>query len=239
MLAPMTTPSTADFRLIGHRGAAGLAIENSQAAFDKAVALGAAWVELDVQSLRDGARVVFHDTHLGRMTGRRGNLARQTRASLVDYPLSDGSLIPDLEPILSTLAQAGVGVYVEIKDHRPVMAGPILEDIQRSGANCVVSSFHGAVLDEIKRCGWRGPTMALFSRASAAMMAATDQHAQIGVGLAGAAHARTLSLVRAGVPVMAYTVNDPAQICWLKARGLSGVFTDYPAAQLPNLSNNA
>jgi glycerophosphoryl diester phosphodiesterase len=54
--------------VVGHRGAAGHAPENTLAAVDKAHALGADWVETDVQRTRDGELVIMHDTTLDRTT---------------------------------------------------------------------------------------------------------------------------------------------------------------------------
>ena len=47
--------------IIGHRGAAGLAPENTLAAFSKAIASGADGVELDLLLSADGELVVHHD----------------------------------------------------------------------------------------------------------------------------------------------------------------------------------
>ena len=48
-------------QVIAHRGASADALENSLAAFRRAVALGADGIELDVHSTLDGAFVVHHD----------------------------------------------------------------------------------------------------------------------------------------------------------------------------------
>ena len=50
--------------VIGHRGAAGLAPENTLAAFSKALDIGVDGVELDVQLSADGIAVVHHDFQL-------------------------------------------------------------------------------------------------------------------------------------------------------------------------------
>jgi glycerophosphoryl diester phosphodiesterase len=50
--------------VIGHRGAAGLAPENTLAAFSKALEIGVDGVELDVQLSADGIAVVHHDFRL-------------------------------------------------------------------------------------------------------------------------------------------------------------------------------
>ena len=56
--------------VIAHRGASGLAPENTMAAFRLATALGADGFELDVQLSADGQPVVIHDARVNRTTGR-------------------------------------------------------------------------------------------------------------------------------------------------------------------------
>ena len=52
------------FDLQGHRGARGLAPENTLPAFDKAMALGVDTLEMDLAVTRDGVVVVSHDSRL-------------------------------------------------------------------------------------------------------------------------------------------------------------------------------
>ncbi len=54
--------------IVGHRGAAGLAPENTVAAFDRASDEGADLLELDLQLTSDGELVVLHDPTLDRTT---------------------------------------------------------------------------------------------------------------------------------------------------------------------------
>lgn len=58
-------------KLIAHRGGAGLRIENTLAAFENAMSLGAAGAELDVHLSRDGHVVVHHDDTLNPAYCRR------------------------------------------------------------------------------------------------------------------------------------------------------------------------
>ncbi|MGH7411421.1 MAG: glycerophosphodiester phosphodiesterase family protein, partial [Candidatus Methylomirabilis sp.] len=57
---------------IAHRGASALAPENTMAAFEKAIELGADVIELDLHLTRDGELVVIHDDTLDRTTDGRG-----------------------------------------------------------------------------------------------------------------------------------------------------------------------
>lgn len=56
--------------------------ENSLAALENAIALGAEMVEIDVQKSKDGAYVVLHDTWLDRTTTCRGQLVEKSLAEL-------------------------------------------------------------------------------------------------------------------------------------------------------------
>jgi glycerophosphoryl diester phosphodiesterase len=68
--------------VIAHRGASGLAPENTLTAFRLAIALGADGFELDVQLSADGQPVVIHDTRLNRTTERTGAVAALTAEEL-------------------------------------------------------------------------------------------------------------------------------------------------------------
>jgi glycerophosphoryl diester phosphodiesterase len=58
---PGALPLNTEIRLVGHRGAAGLAPENTLAGFKQAIALGVDAIELDVHLSADGVVVVHHD----------------------------------------------------------------------------------------------------------------------------------------------------------------------------------
>ena len=61
-------------KVIGHRGAAGVAPENTFAGFDIALALGVDGIETDVQKTQDGKLVLFHDHLLDKTTNGTGVL---------------------------------------------------------------------------------------------------------------------------------------------------------------------
>ena len=55
---------------IAHRGASGYAPENTRAAFDLAIAMGATAIETDLRMTCDGAIVLFHDPTVDRRDQR-------------------------------------------------------------------------------------------------------------------------------------------------------------------------
>lgn len=70
------------FLVIGHRGAAGHAPENTIAAFDRALAMGVDGVETDIRATRDGVLVLLHDATVDRTTRGSGAVADLTWAEL-------------------------------------------------------------------------------------------------------------------------------------------------------------
>src|SRR5688572_18704299 len=84
--------------LIAHRGAAGLAPENTLAAIRAGLESGAAYVEIDVQRTSDGTLILFHDAKLeGRPIGG------YTYAELQSHSI-DGEPIPTFDEALTLFA---------------------------------------------------------------------------------------------------------------------------------------
>ncbi|MGH6912195.1 MAG: glycerophosphodiester phosphodiesterase family protein, partial [Geminicoccales bacterium] len=109
-------------RLIGHRGAAGAAPENTLASIRRASQLGAAWVEFDVKLTREGVPILMHDDRLERTTSGRGCVADHTLAAIRELdagawfaPAFAGEAVPTFEDALAACAELGLGINVEIK----------------------------------------------------------------------------------------------------------------------------
>ena len=68
--------------VIAHRGASGYAPENTLAAFKRAIALGATFIETDLQLSRDARLVAVHDETLERTTDGRGPVSKKTLEEL-------------------------------------------------------------------------------------------------------------------------------------------------------------
>jgi glycerophosphoryl diester phosphodiesterase len=108
--------------VIGHRGAAAHAPENSLAGFAYAAQLGVQWIELDIQLTADGVPVVFHDDRLERTTDGHGRLVE---TALDDLRRLDagrwfshrfaGERVPLLAEVLPFLVQHGLGLCLEVK----------------------------------------------------------------------------------------------------------------------------
>jgi len=106
------------FFSVGHRGASAYAPENTVAAFEEAIRLGAKGVEFDLRMTADGVMVAVHDETIDRTTQATGKVAEQTwtRLRQLDagshfHPRFAGTRIPSLQETL-----LAIGLYV-----RPVI----------------------------------------------------------------------------------------------------------------------
>ena len=108
-------------RVAAHRGGAALWPENSLYAFRRALALGVAFVELDVHLARDGGMVVIHDRTLDRTTEGTGPVGDRTTEALSRLRLRDpaGALteerVPMLDDVLALLIPSSVSLLLEVK----------------------------------------------------------------------------------------------------------------------------
>ena len=69
-------------KIIGHRGARGLAPENTIAGFKRGIEEGSAYIEFDVNLTKDKKVVVIHDAKLDRTTDLSGNISELTWAEI-------------------------------------------------------------------------------------------------------------------------------------------------------------
>ena len=108
--------------VIAHRGASGHAPENTMAAFERAVALGAGFIETDLHLTRDARFVAIHDPTLERTTNGKGLVKDFTLAEIrrLDAGLwfdreFMGQRVPTLEEIVEFAAKHDVIFYLELK----------------------------------------------------------------------------------------------------------------------------
>jgi glycerophosphoryl diester phosphodiesterase len=112
--------------VFAHRGGSALAPENTMAAFDNGLRLGADGLELDVHLSRDGVVVVHHDRLLDRTTTLRGPLAARTAVELARAD------VPRLADVLDR--HRGCRVIVELKVNGAELARAAVDVVRRAGA---------------------------------------------------------------------------------------------------------
>lgn len=128
MKKPLIIPT-----FIAHRGAPNVAPENTLISFSKAHALGATWVECDVMLTCDKRPIIMHDFTLDRTTNGHGNVADYQFADLEQLDAGEGEEIPSLERFLILAATLGLGINLEIKEHK-------------SNADIIAAKIHEALI---------------------------------------------------------------------------------------------
>lgn len=104
-----------------HRGASGYAPENTLAAFQKAVDLGADRVELDIQLTKDDQIVVIHDETIDRTSDGKGWVKDYTLEELRAFnynrtkPEYKHADIPTMREVFELLKPTGLFINIEIK----------------------------------------------------------------------------------------------------------------------------
>lgn len=125
-------------RIIGHRGAAGLALENSTESIRAALRHDVDVVEFDIHRTRDNKLVVVHDKHTGRVSHRKVRINEKTLDELRGLPLKNGQPLPTLDMALDILGAKPV--IIDIKDAGS--AGELLLTLKRHPkANISFASF--------------------------------------------------------------------------------------------------
>jgi glycerophosphoryl diester phosphodiesterase len=153
-------------RIVGHRGAAALAPENTIAAFDAGVAAGVDDVEFDVQRTRDGVPIVIHDDTLDRTTPLHGAVAATDWASI----RAGAPDVPSLDDLCAWAASRSVGLVLELKQRFDARDGglvPVVLPLLRSHGlleRTVVISFDHASLEQLHRLAPEARTAPLFGR---------------------------------------------------------------------------
>ena len=230
-------------RVIGHRGAAGIAPENTLAGFRAARDAGVRWVEFDVRLTADLVPVGIHDATLARVAGMSGRIARLTadRLATIDAgswfaPHFAAERVPTLAVALAECAALGLGANVELKccGIRSRALARRAADVVRSarGVPLLVSSFRPSLLAAFRRRAPDVPRGLLLERLRPGWRATARRLGCVTVNLGAIGlDARKIGAVRAaGFGIVVYTVNDPARAARLLAAGVDSIISDRPDA---------
>jgi glycerophosphoryl diester phosphodiesterase len=216
-------------KIIGHRGAKGLAPENTLASFKKAIEHNVAEIETDAHITADGIVVLTHDPVMHLPDGSKHKIIEKTYAELLE-----------LKPDLTTLEQAvafvdrKVPFMIEVKPGVDVV--PILNYIK-----------------DMRSRGWAISDLTMASEDFSILQTAHDTLPDLELslveewsGVRASFRARKLGItrlsmnyrvlwsgfvkpmIRRGYVISAYTVNKPKTAARLRKYGVQAIFTDQP-----------
>jgi len=226
--------------IIAHRGASGHAPENTLVAFQRAVELGAGFIETDLHLTRDARFVAIHDPTLERTTNGHGPVKDRTLAELRQLDAGMwfdrqfmGAQIPTLEEVLKFSRQNDVIFYLEIKyDGAWGMHHSLVAALQNAenAARTIAISFDPETLRALRQID-PGVMMGLLA----------DRGGPDLVQTALDAGARQLCLRwdlvnreivdrahRSDLHVVTWTVNDAGEMRNVIEAGVDGIMTDLP-----------
>jgi len=241
-------------RLFGHRGAAGVAPENTLPSFRRALADGVDVFELDVHATRDGEVVVLHDPTLERTTDGVGRIASLSFAELAQldaghgfspdggktFPFrGQGIRVPRLTELIREFPE--IPLNIEIKSEGEAVVAAVVRIVQAARARIVLAAEHDSIMQAIRAAAPEIPTsLATLEVADfiGALQAGTEPKIPDGaVALQIPPRYGDTTLVdaasvaaahRLGAEIHVWTINDPAEARRLLDLGCDGIMTDLP-----------
>lgn len=243
-------------RVFGHRGAAGVAPENTLPSFTLAAALGAGYLELDVHATADGEIAVLHDPSLERTTDGSGSVSTRSWAQVAaldagyhfthdgrTFPYrGQGVRVPSLGQVLDQFPT--MPVNIEIKQGDPPIVDAVLDVLRRAAGldRVLLAAEHDDVMRAIRQAAGervatsmcRGEAVHFIDRLQrddwsgygGAARALQIPPAHAGIELV--TPASVAAAHRFGIEMHVWTINDAAEIERLLDLGVDGVMSDLP-----------
>ena len=228
---------------VGHRGASAYAPENTVAAFDEAIRLGARAIEFDLRLTSDGTPVVLHDETVNRTTNGHGRVADLSHFDLLRMDAGSwfhtrfmGTRVPTLNEALMAIGPHARPV-IELKVPVPPLL--LLNALRRYDLeeDALVLSFEPAWLYPLRTASQKVPLGLLsdawsldLPRQARELTASTGPAADgvlcLNVDILGTT--QVAAAEEQGLEVWCFTANDVGMVAACAAMGATGIITDRP-----------
>ena len=239
-------------KVIGHRGCAAYAPENTLEGIHTAADMGVEWVELDVKLTKDDVPIIFHDESLERTTNGSGNVADMTYEELRQFEAGSwfadsftGIKIPTLEEALDVLLERGLGLNLEIKPcpgrevETAEVALDVLSTIWDDHSKILISSFQHPSLEAARD---------LANDWARGLLIGGDDMPDNWQELADYLDVKTMNIGSRlitrelveeisdlDMATLVFTVNDPDEARRFQSYGVDSLFSDQPDVIAENL----
>lgn len=228
--------------IIGHRGAAGLARENTVEALRAGLEAGADILEFDVRLTKDKVPVLVHDFHILRTHGDLSLISRSTFAELQQH--TEKSPIVRLSDILDEFFGVII-LNIELKGRGTgkVVAELLKKNYAKTKSqweNVLISSFRGSELLAVRRVS-RFANLALLHSENPFIFIAYHRRLHLSAVGFHRLYLNTFALEiakRAKLFVYTYTVNRPQTALMLAQKDIDGIVTDYPDTILKEIEKH-
>jgi len=232
-------------KIIGHRGAAAYAPENTLEAIHTAADMGVRWVELDVKLTKDQVPIIFHDDTLERTTNGTGLVAQTSWEDLQQLEAGSwfadgfaGTKIPSLEDAVEELIKRGLGLNLEIKPcpGREVETAEValdhLSQIWDDHDQLLISSFSHPALETARDMAgdWRRGLLLDHNDMPPNWKDLAEYLDVVSVHVSDALASREMieEIIDFDKLALVYTINDAQRARQLQGWGVDAVFTDVP-----------
>lgn len=227
--------------IFAHRGASGVAPENTLLAIDTALNMRAPAIELDIH-LCEGEPIVIHDRRAERTTDGQGLIAQLSLIELQTFDAGAGQQVPTLWEALALISGRCI-LNLELKCEDCVE--PVFQLLERAVSELhfqpnqfLISSFNHHLLKQ-----WRQLTdRYLLGALTASCPISYAQFAEnlgvdsVHVDLDVINQSMVNDARTRGLNIYVYTVDIPDDIRWLKGLGVDGIYTNYPDKAMAILS---
>ncbi len=213
-------------KIIGHRGARGLAPENTLASLLKALEHHVDMVEFDLRVTKDGIPILHHDPEITDPNGDKHVIAECNYAELKQHKKD----LATLEEALTVVGKTPI--YVEVKTGVPV--GPVIQSMKKAykvfPADLWLGSFSLEILLELQK---ELPDVSKVVLEKWSGVRATRRARRLNTKLI-CMNQRWLwwgfirPMSRGDWELYAYTVNNKRKARRWASYGLAGIVTDYP-----------
>src|SRR4051812_48902653 len=235
--------------VVAHRGASGTRPEHTFAAYDRAIELGADYIEQDLQVTSDGVLVDMHDGTLNRTTrgdaaNCTGNVNSKTLAQIKTCSAGawfgaeyTAEKVPTLEELFQRYGNT-VNYYIETKqpdpaDHMEEKLLALLDKYNLRTASInnwqvLIQSFSADSLKTVHAMDPRLPLIFLGNPTVANIPSYADYAVGLGPSFGSSINATWVNTAHANcLDVHPYTINDVATMNAALAAGVDGMFTNF------------
>jgi glycerophosphoryl diester phosphodiesterase len=240
-------------RIIGHRGAALAAPENTLESLREAKRQGARWVEVDAKLTADNQVILLHDDLLDRTTSGKGAAAlasldavRALDAGSWFAPSWAGAKVPTLDETVAELLKLELNCNFEIKPcpgREQVTAEFVVRELQRlwpaQAEKPLISSFAYASLEVAHRLAPEFPRAVLVEEVPENWQALCEGVEAIALNPwhKTLTPEWTRTVRQAGYKIITYTVNETARARELFDWGVDAVVSDAPGRLIEALGD--
>lgn len=231
-------------RIIGHRGAAGYAPENTIEGIHTAADMGIEWVELDVKLTKDDVPIVFHDDTLERTTNTHGPVAEKTYDEIKELDCGSwygesfiGAKIPTLEEAIETMVDRNLGFCMEIKPcpgrekDTAEAALDILSSIWDDHDRLLISSFSHVSLETALDMAEDWHRSLILPKEWPENLSELVEYLKVAaINFNGndATRKQVETIIELNKLALAYTIDDPHTANHLQNWGVDGFFSNMP-----------